>query len=342
MTVTGAVASVQTAELTQNSAANLSTALAGRLPGLTALQTSGQPGVDDVAIYLRGVSTTNGQSPLILIDGVPREDIGMLDPNEIQSVSILKDASATAVFGVRGANGVIMVTTRRGEAGKSQLSVSVNYSLQRFITTPTRVHSWEFAELRNQAFLNDGTSADNLPFTDYMIDMYRNGKDRVFYPDRDVQSEFFRKWAPQTKVNINLSGGNDKLTYFLNAAYMGQGGQLKTESTERLSYDPAFSNDRYNFRANVDYKIAKNLKLSLNLASYLEKVNSPQTKDLFGSNTSTTSMVAQSMSYIWSIPSTQPGSLTAEGYTLEDGTPVPGGEVIACLLYTSPSPRETS
>lgn len=204
----------------------------------------------------------------------------MLDPNEIQSVSILKDASATAVFGVRGANGVIMVTTRRGEAGKSQLSVSVNYSLQRFITTPTRVHSWEFAELRNQAFLNDGTSADNLPFTDYMIDMYRNGKDRVFYPDRDVQSEFFRKWAPQTKVNINLSGGNDKLTYFLNAAYMGQGGQLKTESTERLSYDPAFSNDRYNFRANVDYKIAKNLKLSLNLASYLEKVNSPQTKDL--------------------------------------------------------------
>lgn len=115
----------------------------------------------------------------------------MLDPNEIQSVSILKDASATAVFGVRGANGVIMVTTRRGEAGKSQLSVSVNYSLQRFITTPTRVHSWEFAELRNQAFLNDGTSADNLPFTDYMIDMYRNGKDRVFYPDRDVQSEFF-------------------------------------------------------------------------------------------------------------------------------------------------------
>ena len=329
VTVTGAVASVQTAELTQNSAANLSTALAGRLPGLTALQTSGQPGVDDVAIYLRGVSTTNGQSPLILIDGVPREDIGMLDPNEIQSVSILKDASATAVFGVRGANGVIMVTTRRGEAGKSQLSVSVNYSLQRFITTPTRVHSWEFAELRNQAFLNDGTSADNLPFTDYMIDMYRNGKDRVFYPDRDVQSEFFRKWAPQTKVNINLSGGNDKLTYFLNAAYMGQGGQLKTESTERLSYDPAFSNDRYNFRANVDYKIAKNLKLSLNLASYLEKVNSPQTKDLFGSNTSTTSMVAQSMSYIWSIPSTQPGSLTAEGYTLEDGTPVPGGEVIA-------------
>ena len=171
VTVTGAVASVQTAELTQNSAANLSTALAGRLPGLTALQTSGQPGVDDVAIYLRGVSTTNGQSPLILIDGVPREDIGMLDPNEIQSVSILKDASATAVFGVRGANGVIMVTTRRGEAGKSQLSVSVNYSLQRFITTPTRVHSWEFAELRNQAFLNDGTSADNLPFTDYMIDM---------------------------------------------------------------------------------------------------------------------------------------------------------------------------
>lgn len=118
-TLTGAVAAVSQETIAQTAAPNLTTALAGRLPGLTTLQTSGMPGVDEVKMYLRGASTTNGQNPLILIDGVPRDDIGSLDPNEVQSVSILKDASATAVFGVRGANGVILVTTRRGDVGKA-------------------------------------------------------------------------------------------------------------------------------------------------------------------------------------------------------------------------------
>ena len=120
-TMTGSVAAIGQETIQQTAAANLTTALAGRMSGLTTLQTSGMPGVDDVTIYLRGASTTNGQSPLILIDGVPRDDISSLDPNEVQTVSILKDASATAVFGVRGANGVILVTTRRGEAGKAQV-----------------------------------------------------------------------------------------------------------------------------------------------------------------------------------------------------------------------------
>ena len=208
---------------------NLSTALAGRMPGLTAMQTSGRPGGDDVTLYLRGAGTVNGSNPLILIDGVPRDNISTMDPNEIASVSILKDASATAVFGVRGANGVIMITTRRGEEGKSELSISADYSLQRFTAEADRIHSWEFAELRNQAFRNDGYAESDLPFTDYMIEMYRSGKDRVYYPDRDVYNEFFKKWAPQTRVNVNLSGGTKKLSYFMNVAYMGQGGQFRTE-----------------------------------------------------------------------------------------------------------------
>ncbi len=173
-TMTGSVAAISAETISQNASANLTTALAGRLPGLTTLQTSGMPGVDDVTIYLRGASTTNGQSPLILIDGVPRDDISQLDPNEVQTVSILKDASATAVFGVRGANGVILVTTRRGETGKAQVSVAANYSLQKFVARPTRVHSWEFAALRNEAFRNDGYSEESLPYTPYMIDMYKN------------------------------------------------------------------------------------------------------------------------------------------------------------------------
>ncbi len=326
VSVTGAVAAIQTKELKQSSAANLSTALAGRLPGLTALQTSGQPGGDDVTFYLRGASTTNGATPLILIDGVPRDNISTLDPNEIASVSILKDASATAVFGVRGANGVIMITTRRGEVGKTELSISADYSLQQFTAQADRIHSWEFAELRNQAFRNDGYSEADLPYTDYMIDMYRSGKDPVFYPDRDVYNEFFKKWAPQTRVNVNMSGGTEKLSYFMNAAYLGQGGQFRTESEKDLGYDPSYKSDRYNFRANLDYKVASNLKLSLNLASYLEKVNTPQTKTLFGG--SVPAMIENMRAYIWGTPPTDPGPLTADGYTLIDGTSVPAGEVI--------------
>ena len=248
-TMTGSVAAIGQETIQQTAAANLTTALAGRMPGLTTLQTSGMPGVDDVTIYLRGASTTNGQSPLILIDGVPRDDISSLDPNEVQTVSILKDASATAVFGVRGANGVILVTTRRGEAGKAQVSVAANYSMQQFNCRPTRIHSWEFAQLRNEAFRNDGYSDDQLPYTPYMIDMYKSGADPVFFPDRDVYSEYFKKWAPQTRVNVNVNGGNEKVRYFLNIGYLGQSGQLKTESKDKLGYDPGFPSTRFNIRS---------------------------------------------------------------------------------------------
>lgn len=321
VSVTGAVASVQTKELKQSSSANLSNALAGRLPGLTAIQTSGQPGKDDVTLYLRGASTTNGSSPLIMIDGVPRDNISSLDPNEIASVSILKDASATAVFGVRGANGVIMITTRRGEVGKQELNITADYSIQSFITRPDRIHSWEFAELRNQAARNSGTSEENLPYSPYMIEKYRSGDDPVFYPDRDPYEAIFRKWAPQFRVNMNLNGGTEKLRYFVNAAYLGQGGQLKTESKDKLGYDPSFKMDRYNFRVNLDYQIAKNLKASVNVATYLEKMNSPQLRDLYGG--SMDAMVTDMLHMTWATPPTDPGPLTMEGYG------VPSDQVIA-------------
>lgn len=321
VSVTGAVASIQTKDLKQSSSANLSSALAGRLPGLTAIQSSGQPGRDDVSLYLRGSSTVNGSNPLIMIDGVPRDNIGTLDPNEIASVSVLKDASATAVFGVRGANGVIMITTRRGEAGKQELSVTADYSLQSFITRPDRIHSWEFAALRNQAARNSGVPEDNLPFTDYMIEKYKSGEDPIFYPDRDPYDSMFRKWAPQSRVNVNLNGGTDKLQYFVNAAYLGQGGQFKTESEDKLGYDPSFKMHRYNFRANLDYKIAGNLKASLNVATYIQKMYSPQLRRLYSG--SMDGMVTDMLHMTWATPPTDPGPLTADGYG------VPADQVIA-------------
>lgn len=321
--VTAAIATVDTKSLKQSSSANLSSALAGRLPGLTAVQSSGQPGNDMVNLYLRGAGTLNDSSPLILIDGIPRNNISKIDPNEVESVSILKDASATAVFGVRGANGVIMITTRRGQPGKSELNISVDQSMQQFLVKADRLNSWEFAELRNQAYLNDnpGAADADMPFTQYMIDQYRNGTDNVFYPNRDVYHDYFRDWAPQTRVNANFNGGGDKFTYFLNAGYIGQGGNFKTEPKSSLGYDPSYSMDRYNFRGNIDYNIASNLKASLNIATYLEKMNTPQTADLFGG--SVAGMVQNMIAYTWATPPTDPGPLTVPGYG------VPEGQVVA-------------
>ena len=321
--VTGAISSVRTEELKQSSAANLSVALAGQLPGLTVMQSSGQPGSDNVNLYLRGMGTLNDASPLILIDGIPRESIDKLDPNEVESISILKDASATAVFGVRGANGVIIITTRRGQEGKSELNVTVNQSYQKFLVQNDRIHSWEFAELRNQAYLNSNPNAEDadLPFTSYMIEKYKSGEDQVFYPDRDVFHDYFRDWAPQTRVNANFNGGGKSFTYFLNAGYIGQGGNFKTEPESFLGYDPSYSMDRYNFRGNIDFNLASNLKASLNLATYLQKMNTPQTIALF--NGSVETMVQNMIAYTWATPPTDPGPTTVGGYG------VPENEIVA-------------
>ena len=310
VTVTGAIATVQTKELKQSSAANLSVALAGRLPGLTALQSSGMPGNDAVNLYLRGMGTVNGASPLILIDGIQRENLSQLDPNEVASISILKDASSTAVFGVRGANGVILVTTRQGE-GTSQLNVSAEYGLQSLSTRFDRIHSWEFAELRNQAARNDGISEENLPFTPYMIQKYRDGSDRVFYPDRDIFHDYFHSFAPQSRINLNYSGSTDKIKYFVNAGYLNQQGLIKTETNKARGYDPSFKMNRYNFRTNIDYKIFNNLKVSAKLASYLEQMNST---NAYRWNEDINVMVSQLMQNVWTLPPTYPGPLTVAGY----------------------------
>jgi len=321
--VTGAISSVRTDELKQSSAPNLSVALAGQLPGLTVMQSSGQPGRDNVNLYLRGMGTLNDASPLILIDGIPRDNIDKLDPNEVESISILKDASATAVFGVRGANGVIIITTRRGQEGKSELNITATQSYSKFLVQNDRIHSWEFAELRNQAYLNTNpnTSDEDMPFTQYMIDKYRSGEDPVFYPDRDVFHDYFRDWAPQTRVNANFNGGGKFFSYFLNAGYIGQGGNFKTEPESFLGYDPSYSMDRYNFRGNIDFNLASNLKASLNLATYLQKMNTPQTVELFGG--SVDGMVQNMIAYAWGTPPTDPGPTTAAGYG------VPENEIVA-------------
>lgn len=298
VSVVASISSVNSKELRQSSSPNLANALAGRLAGLTSLQSGGsQPGFDDADLYLRGASTTNGTRPLILIDGVPRDNIRTLDANEVVTVSVLKDAAATAVYGVRGANGVILITTKRGEVGQTKLDISFDQSFQAFTREPERVDSWEFMTLRNEVNRNDGM---NEEYSGKMISRSLNplmgldpndpdyalkaARRHYMYPNHDWYREIFKKWSPQSRVNINISGGTEKLQYFVNASYLHQGGNLHTEPKSKLGYDPQARMTRYSFRSNLDYNITKNFKAFLNLGSYIEKVGMPGTSTYGGDN----------------------------------------------------------
>jgi len=308
----------------------LANALAGRLSGLTSIQSGGgQPGRDDATMYLRGASTTNGKDPLILIDGVPRDNIRTLDASEVESVSILKDASATAVFGVRGANGVIMITTKRGTEGKSQLSMSVEQSFSSFTREPERLHSVEYMNLRNEAFANDGLAAAYSPeviakYADPLAGLDPNASDyaekaaarKYIYCDNDYYRMYIKRYAPQTRVNMNIKGGTDKVSYFVNAAYLHQGGNLNTEPKSVLGYDPSTQMDRYNFRANLDYKITKSLKSFLNIGSYIEQVNMPCAGSLYTDDTAW--MMSDLIQKAQSMLPITPGPTTINGF----GVPV--------------------
>jgi len=338
VSVTGAIASVNTKELRQSSSASLANALAGRLSGLTSIQSGGgQPGRDDATMYLRGAATTNGRSPLILIDGVPRDNIRTIDANEVESVSILKDASATAVFGVRGANGVILITTKRGKEGEMDLNISLDQSYTSFTREPERLHSVEYMTLRNEASRNDGITTP--PFSQAIMDKYANplaGLDpndpdyerkamvrQYMYPDHDYYRRLISRYSPQTRLNINASGGTDRVSYFVNAGYLHQGGNLKVEPESTLGYDPSSWLDRYNFRANLDYKITSALKSFLNIGSYIEEVNMPSA-GLYGGG-DTNWMMRDLLYQAQSILPITPGFTTIDGFGVEPGQVVDPG-----------------
>ncbi len=339
--VTGAVSTIQTKDLQQSSSANLSNAMAGKLSGLTAIQTSGQPGNDDARFYLRGAATLNGQSPLILVDGVPRPDIAAIDPNEVESISILKDASATAVFGVRGANGVLLITTRRG--GKNQkpdLTMNVETSLQAFTRKPETLNANDYIKLYTEAELNDpntpvkvvdGISQKVITYSPDLISKYTNPNktllEEYLYPDHNYYDETFYDFAPQTKVNLNMAGGTEKTQYFLNTSYLHQGGQFKTAGEAKTGYNPEFSLNRVNFRANVDYFITNRLKAFVNLSSYLGIVNSPNIANS-GANEDAESIVSAILVRLSTMRPVDIGTVTIPGLMWGD-TPVdPGYPVI--------------
>lgn len=331
VSVTGAISAVTSTDLKKTSVTRLDNALAGRITGLSSTQTGGgQPGVDGATMYLRGAATTNGQNPLILVDGVERDNIRTIDMNEVESVSVLKDASATAVFGVRGANGVLMITTKKGEKGKPKLSISMDESWTSFSREPSQLHSWEYMALRNEALRNDGLEE---AYSQEIIDKYKNPlqgldpnaadyatqaqKRQYIYCDNDYYREYIKDYTPQTRVNANVTGGTDFITYFFNAGFIHQGGNLNTESEDKLGYDPSSWMNRWSFRSNLDFNLARNLTAALKVGSYSEKVNMPAVGSLYGGDSGwmMNDLIYQSLTIL---PIT-PGPTTSSLFGVEDG-----------------------
>lgn len=274
-TVTGAISMLQTKELVQSPQANVSNMLAGRMPGLLAVQRSGEPGADASTLRIRGVGTfatgDGSQDPLVMVDGIETDNFNNIDPNEIESLSILKDASSTAVYGVRGANGVILITTKRGATGKPQISYSGSVAINQFTEIRKTMNAYDYATLFNEARKNDAyiTGAYTPRFTDEAIEKYRTGSDPLFYPDVDWYDLMLRDNAITTQHNVNVSGGVDKLKYFVSAGYYNQQGLF--DMTDMLpGYNMQSGYERFNFRSNLDFTISKRLSMKLNIASQME------------------------------------------------------------------------
>ena len=229
-TVTGAIASISTKELLQSPVANISNSLVGRMPGLFAVQGSGEPGNDASTLRIRGVATFSGAAdPLIMVNGVEVSNYNNIDPNEIENLTILKDASATAIYGVRGANGVLLITTKRGKVGKPQLSYTANVAVTSFTNLRKGMNSYDYARLYNESLKNDAyvSGAVYTPkFTDADLDLYKSGADPIFHPNTDWYSLALKPQALQTQHNLSINGGTEKVRYFVSAGFFSQGGQF--------------------------------------------------------------------------------------------------------------------
>ncbi len=286
VTITGAVSALGGDELLKSPVADVGNALQGKLPGISVVQHSGMPGGDEPVIRVRGTGSLNSDEPLVLVDGVERP-FGQLDPNEIEDISILKDASATAVFGVRGANGVILVTTKRGAPGKASVSVSANAAVQQISKFVDFADSYTYGKMWNYTAITDalpmsqwpGTVniADYTPYADAgirfsqdVMEHFRTGDMPVTFPNTDWIKYTMNDAAWQEQVNVNVNGGTDKVRYFVSAGFLNQNSLFKTFTKND---DETFKYNRFNYRANLDINVSKWSQLALTLGGRVQNRN---------------------------------------------------------------------
>ncbi len=271
--VTGAISTVKISELQQASTPSLSNAIGGKLPGIITRQVSGEPGYDAANVFIRGFETFTGvRTPLILIDGVERS-MDNINVQEVESFSVLKDATATAVYGIRGANGVILINTKRGVAGTPKISFRTESAMLTPLRLPNFINSYEYGILCNEATSRGG--AVNPYFTDEQLQKYKDHSDPYLYPDVDWVDVVLKKNTFQTINNLSLNGGNQTFKYFTNVGYTVQQGIYKEDSD--VPYATNTSYKRFNFRSNVDVNLSKTLSMSLNLGGITSNGNYPGT-----------------------------------------------------------------
>lgn len=277
-TVVGAVASVSGKELVKVPVANVSNALAGRLPGVTFIQRGGEPGYDQSSIKIRGMGTMNDSSPLIIVDGVERSSMEGIDMNEIESINVLKDAAMTAVYGIRGANGVIILTTKVGSESKPTVSLSLNTSIQTPTVMPEFLNSYDYALLKNEGYLNDNPGGKPI-FSDIDLQKFKDGSDPIFYPNNERYKSLVKDFSFMHQINANVRGGTNLVRYFVSLGYLTQGGQynVKDLNSLNLGFDPNPQYQRYNLRSNFDIQLTKDFSASIKLGNQIGKEHFPGT-----------------------------------------------------------------
>ena len=268
-TITGSVSMVQGDDVAKVPVANVSNSIAGKMAGVSMRPNGGQPGMDSPDIHIRGIATTGNNAPLVVVDGIIRANINQIDPNTIESISVLKDAAAVAPYGLGGANGVILITTKRGKSGAPVLTLNSYYGMQSptYNYYPKLLNAKKYMTLRNEAYLNDYLgnipSGGQLPFAQSMIDDYDNlhANDPDRYPDSNPQ-EYVKMQAPVQNYNLQISGGSDKIKYYTGLGFFKQNGAFKP-----MNYN------RYNYNMNLETQVTKTTKLNLSLMGSIEKTN---------------------------------------------------------------------
>ena len=276
VTVTGALSSLKSDDLVRTPVSSVNNVLAGQLSGVTTVQYSGEPGSDAASIFVRGQGTWNDSSPLVQVDGVERS-MSDIDPEDIESITVLKDASATAVFGVRGANGVVLITTKRGAEGKAKIDVTTSFSLVQPTQLVKQAGSYDYGRFWNQMQLNDyaGDLGDYNPgFSDAVLQKFLDGSDPIRFPSVQWTDYVMKDNTLQSKHNVNISGGTNTLRYFVSTGLMTQGGLFNEFGSDR---EFGYQYNRFNYRANLDLDVTKTTKISFNLAGMTSNAHKPLT-----------------------------------------------------------------
>ncbi|WP_345948649.1 TonB-dependent receptor [Mucilaginibacter sp. PAMB04274] len=274
ITNTGAVSAISGKDIRQTPSASLQNTLMGRVPSITTQQQSGRPGADGASIRIRGISTygEGGGNPLIIVDDVEYPGpISEIDADQVETISVLKDAATTSVYGVKGANGVILITTRRGKAGGAKMTLRSELGFQVPTKLPQYLDSYESARLTNVALVGDGGTPR---FTNADLEAFRTGSDPYGHPNIDWLKELLRPNTIQSRTNLNIQGGTEKMKYFIAGAYLYQNGVVKDfGSPDDIQNNYYYK--RYNFRSNIDVQLTKTLLLNFDLSGNFGEQNVP-------------------------------------------------------------------